>query len=110
MYTTLNLQAVDCLGSALRTYEQETYTAQLQQDSNSKGLPVLCRHRTRLCQAPCPLDCLPPTMCLLYRLLQENVLAESAMMIPETRQRCEAALRDLKAYAVSRHLRPVSAA
>lgn len=32
---------------------------------------------------------------------QENVLAESSMMVPETRQRLEAALADLQAYVVS---------
>ena len=31
---------------------------------------------------------------------QENVLKESEMMIPETRQRLEAALADLQAYLV----------
>jgi hypothetical protein len=33
--------------------------------------------------------------------LQENVLAESSMMVPETRQRLEAALTDLQTYVVS---------
>jgi len=31
---------------------------------------------------------------------QENVLAESSMMVPETRQRLEAALSDLQSYVV----------
>lgn len=35
-------------------------------------------------------------------MLQENVLAESAMMIPETRQRLETAFNDLQAYLVRR--------
>ncbi len=34
-------------------------------------------------------------------LLQENVLGESHMMIPETRQRLEALLSDLQTYIVS---------
>lgn len=38
---------------------------------------------------------------LLLLLLQENVLAESAMMVPETRQRLEAALSELQLYLVS---------
>jgi tubulin-specific chaperone A len=33
--------------------------------------------------------------------MQENVLAESSMMVPETRQRLEAALSDLQSYVVS---------
>lgn len=33
--------------------------------------------------------------------MQETVLAESAMMVPETRQRLEAALSDLQSYVVS---------
>jgi hypothetical protein len=33
--------------------------------------------------------------------LQETVLAESAMMVPDTRQRLEAALSDLNAFVVS---------
>ena len=32
--------------------------------------------------------------------MQENVLAESSMMVPETRQRLEAALADLQSYVV----------
>lgn len=40
------------------------------------------------CGPPCPL------------FLQENVLAESSMMVPETRQRLEAALTDLQTYVV----------
>lgn len=32
--------------------------------------------------------------------MQENVLAEAAMMIPETRQRLEAAFNDLQSYLV----------
>lgn len=35
---------------------------------------------------------------------QETVAAESAMMIPETRQRLEAALADLQLYVVSSNL------
>lgn len=35
--------------------------------------------------------------------VQENVLAESSMMVPETRQRLEAALADLQSYVVSGH-------
>lgn len=37
--------------------------------------------------------------------VQENVLAESSMMVPETRQRLEAALADLQSYVVSGHHR-----
>ncbi len=33
-------------------------------------------------------------------ILQENVAAESAMMVPETRQRLEAALSELQSYLV----------
>lgn len=47
--------------------------------------------------------CRPPPA---HALLQESVLAESAMMIPETRSRLEAALSDLAAFVVRRSFTP----
>lgn len=38
-------------------------------------------------------------------LQQENVLAEATMIIPDTRQRLEAAYQDLQALLVSAHVR-----
>ena len=37
--------------------------------------------------------------------MQENVLNESAMMIPETKKRLEAVYNDLRSYVVSDRLR-----
>ena len=60
-----------------------------------------------LCRAPCA-QCAhaassPSQACsvrCLLRCVQENVLAESAMMLPETRQRLETAFNDLQSYLV----------
>lgn len=42
----------------------------------------------------------PRGMFAVAHAIQENVLAESSMMVPETRQRLEAALSDLQSYVV----------
>jgi hypothetical protein len=51
-----------------------------------------------------PLRCerLPSAILLLPACLQENILAESSAMLPDTRQRLEEAFRDLQGLVVSR--------